>query len=177
VLRKSFPTDAEPTNHVLTKPKGLGSLGRRRYVATASWQGGFIAREIKDTLPSAFIWSQKHDTEPGNRWLLHTVESAVRAQDPFYQVRRNWLVRRLAPDCSRIELGDLGDAGEVCKLLKAMGHETANIHLGSPQGRKAIRSAWKKLPADWLTTAATEMLEAILKDFHDFQKVEIPEKS
>src|SRR5213078_1269822 len=32
---------------------------------------------------------------------------AVRAPDPFVQVRGRWIVRRLSPHCSRIELDEL----------------------------------------------------------------------
>ena len=41
------------------------------------------------------------------------------------------MLRRLAPDCSRIELASLPATHDAVKLLFAMGFETANVHLGS----------------------------------------------
>jgi hypothetical protein len=46
------------------------------------------------------------------------------------QVKGNWLVRRLAPDCSKIELATLNEAREIERLLEAMGKEAANISPG-----------------------------------------------
>ena len=69
----------------------------------------------------------------------------MRAHDPFYGMRKGWVLRRLAPHCTRIELGDFPQARDERYLLYAMGCETANVHLGSKQAR-AI--ALKARPAD-----------------------------
>ncbi len=170
VFRKSLPKDAEPTYHTVTKPKGLGSLGRRRYIALAQWRGGWIAREIKDTLPSAVLWATSTSKEAGNPWLMKTVEAAVRSPDPYYDVRRQWLIRRLAPDCSRIEWTTIEDPVKLAKLLHSMGKETANIHLGSPKAQKTISGAWKKLPEDWLLNAARALQDRTISEWSSWCK-------
>jgi hypothetical protein len=93
----------------------------------------------------------------------------VRCADPYYEVRRRWLVRRLGPDCSRIDIDELVHHEDLASLLYCMGQETANIHLGTPKGRKRIRESWNHLPPDWLETAARLMLKLSLKDWNRFR--------
>jgi len=170
-FRKILPCGAEPDYRVLLKPKGLGSLGRRRYLAFVSWQGGHMAREAKEVAPSAWFWANGKGKQAGkgNPWLEKTVCAAVRCADPYYSVKRGWLVRRLGPDCSRIDIEELVHHEDAAELLNRMGQETANIHLGTPKGRKRIRAAWKKLPHDWLETAAHRMFKLGMEDWHQFK--------
>jgi len=168
-FRKILPPGAEPEYCVLQKPKGLGSLGRRRYLALVNWQGGHLVREAKSVVPSACLWASGKKAGKGNPWLERTVRSAVRCADPYYEVRRGWLVRRLAPDCSRIDIDELVHHEDMASLLRCMGQETANIHLGTPKARKRITAAWERLPKDWLETAAHEMLKLSLKDWREFK--------
>jgi len=168
-LRKILPDGAEPQYRVLLTPKGLGSLGRQRYLALADWQGGHLAREAKSVVPSAVLWAAGKRAGKGNPWLDKTVRSAVRCADPYYEVRRGWLVRRLGPDCSRIDIDELVHHEDMASLLTSMGWETANIHLGTAKGRKRIRESWNHLPKDWLETTARKMLKLSLKDWHRFK--------
>ena len=169
-FRKSFPEGAEPDYRLLLKPKGLGSLGRRRYLALANWQGGRLVREAKSVVPSACLWAAGKRAGKGNPWLEKIVRAAVRCDDPYYEVRRGWLVRRLGPDCSRIDIDELVHHEDAASLLYCMGQETANIHLGTPKGGKRVRSAWAQLPADWLETAAHHMLKVSLKEWREFRE-------
>jgi Uncharacterized protein conserved in bacteria (DUF2252) len=169
-FRKSLPDGAEPEYRILQRPKGLGSLGRRRYLALVHWQGALMMREAKPVLPSACLWAAKKRTGKGNPWLEKTVESAVRCADPYYGVRRGWLVRRIAPDCSRIDLDELIHHGDIASLLRCMGAETANIHLGAARAVKSIKAGWRGLPKDWLESAANKMLKHCLEDWHQFKK-------
>ena len=170
-FRKILPKNAEPEYRVLLKPKGLGSLGRRRYLALASWQGGQLAREAKSVVPSACIWAAKKNPRAGkgNPWLQKVVRSAVRCADPYYEVRQGWLVRRLAPDCSRIDIDELLHHEDHASLLTCMGLETANIHLGTPKIARCLQAEWKHLSKEWLETAARHMLKQSLKDWHRFK--------
>jgi len=102
--------------------------------------------------------------------LERTVLSAVRCEDPYYQVRRGWLVRRLGPDCSRIDLDALTHHKDHAALLNSMGRETANVHLGSAKARKRIVASSNELPPDWLETAAELMFKLCLKDWKRFRK-------
>jgi len=147
---------------------GLGSLGRQRYVALADWRGGSVAREAKALAPSACEWAAK--SKGGGRILYQDVlDAAVRCADPFVRVQKRWIVRRLAPDCSRIELSQLPKVRDELRLLHAMGFETANIHLGSMAARK-LEADLKERGRGWLERAARAMEKAATADWHDYAK-------
>ena len=169
-FRKLLPEGAKCSYRVVHVPKGLGSLGRRRYLAVATWQGGLIAREAKDVVPSAYLWAARERVGKSNAWLERTMEAAVRCPDPLYVVKGRWLLRRLAPDCSRIDLEELKHHEDLASLLYSMGWETANIHLGGRNARKAISKALKNLKANWLRNSAQVMLDSCLEDWRKFKK-------
>ncbi|HEX4485134.1 MAG TPA: DUF2252 family protein, partial [Terriglobales bacterium] len=56
-LTKTLP-DPRMAYKVVRRQAGLGSLGQQRFVAIGMWQGGFVAREAKATVPSACSWLQ-----------------------------------------------------------------------------------------------------------------------
>ena len=173
-IRDLLPGGVEPSYRILTKPKGLGSLGRQRFLALAQHHGGIIAREAKEVAPSAWLWASGRGKRcgNGNPWLEKIVRAAVRCPDPWWEVRHGWRVRRLAPDCSRIDIDELVHHRDLASLLHAMGAETANVHLGTPRkGRKRIRAEWADLPRNWLLHAANDMHKICLKEWRDFKKV------
>jgi hypothetical protein len=90
---------------------------------------------------------------------------AVRCLDPYVQLRGHWIVRRLSPHCSRVELEALGTSRGECRLLEAMGRETANIHVGTEEKRKAILKDVRGRKANWLVNAAEKMADAVEKDW------------
>jgi hypothetical protein len=142
---------------------GLGSLGRERYVALAQWHGGSIAREAKALAPSASLFAKGGK---GTAPILYQeiLNRAVRCYDPFVHLFKRWVVRRLAPDCSRIELAALPRERDEIHLLHAMGWETANIHLGTARP-KPLLADLKKRPRNWLLRAALDMEKALKADF------------
>jgi uncharacterized protein (DUF2252 family) len=156
--------------HVYARKAGIGSLGRPRYSVIAEWRGGKVAREIKQLVPSAWVWARSNDAadkrvgQPHYRRLLNT---AVRCPDPFAHVTADdaWVVRRLAPDCVRIELKEKNEKLELNRserqeLLTAMGKEVANIHLGSPGAAAALLRDLDNRGddgGDWLMSAANTM--------------------
>jgi len=144
---------------------GLGSLGRERYVALADWRGGSIAREAKALAPSACVWAEGEGTAP----ILYQkiLDSAVRCGDPFVRLQKRWIVRRLAPDCSRIELPALPKERDELRLLHSMGWETANVHLGSAKPALLLKDFERRQPL-WLFQAARRMEKAVLADFQVF---------
>lgn len=147
---------------------GLGSLGRRRYLALVKLDNAFAAREAKELTASACLWAQGQ----GSSAVLYSaiLANAVRSPDPFLVVRDRWVVRRLSPDYSRIDLKGLSES-DLDMILNAMGWETSNIHLGSGKDRaKEIRQDVKNRDGDWLVTAAEAMHEATLDDFYDWQE-------
>ena len=143
---------------------GLGSLGHIRVLALARSCGAWIAREAKVLTPSACIWAGgKSKSEK----ILYSeiISRAARVQDPFLQLFENFLIRRLAPDCSRILLASLPEDHDEARLLEAMGFETANIHLGSRNAIPWIARDLKERPKRWLHRAAKKMVDAIQRDF------------
>jgi Uncharacterized protein conserved in bacteria (DUF2252) len=152
---------------VLHRQAGLGSLGRQRLTALAHWRGGTIAREAKPLTTSAWWWLRDGGAEPVQ--YSRIVSRAVRVADPFLQVHEGWVVRRLAPDCSRIELTHLSGVQDECKLLRMMGWETGNVHLGSQRSRKAILSDLRGRPEGWLCAAARRMRDATVQDWREWR--------
>ena len=145
---------------------GLGSLGRERYVALAEWRGGSVAREAKALAPSACVWAERGR---GNASILYEeiLHTAVRCGDPFVRLQKRWIVRRLAPDCSRVELSALPEKRDELRLLHSMGWETANVHLGSAKPAILLRDLEKR-PAAWLFQCARKMEKAVLADYAAF---------
>src|ERR1700691_4962851 len=164
----------EAIEHLLPEPgiryrlarrrAGMGSLGRVRVVAIAEWKGGRIAREAKALTGSALLWL---DPKRAPTEILYAaiLRRAVRSPDPYVQMRGHWIVRRLSPHCSRIELEALGTGRGECRLLEAMGRETANIHLGTEEKRRAILKDLRGRKGNWLLEAAEAMAEATEKDW------------
>jgi hypothetical protein len=133
---------------VVHRVSGLGSLGRERYTAITGWRGGKIAREAKAlTAPRAY------------RSIL---AKAIRCPDPWVRVVGRWIVRRLGPDCVRLE----GAAQK--RVWRAMGFETANVHLGSAAPERLLEDL-RGNEADWLHRAAKRMAEAVEADWQDWR--------
>ena len=148
---------------------GLGSLGHARYVAIAEWNGGRIAREAKALAPSAYYWAAK---KKGSEEILYQaiMNRAVRCPDPFVQLRGHWIVRRLSPHCSRVEISTLKAEQAEARLLHAMGYETANIHLGTKAARLQVLAHMKKQKGRWLHKATEAMLKMVREDWKDWRK-------
>ena len=147
---------------------GMGSLGRERYVAIADWRGGKIAREAKALATSAYAWALGGK---GKKDILYqdTLDRAVRCPDPFVQLRGGWIIRRLAPDCSRVELSSLPAERDELRLLYEMGWETANVHLGSKKAIKDVRADLRKRPTNWLHEASEAMAKATMEDWQEWK--------
>lgn len=152
---------------IVHRQAGLGSLGRQRYTALAHWRGGTIAREAKPLVPSA--WSWMRGTGAGLHYTK-IIKRAVRVPDPFLSVRDGWVIRRLAPDCSRIELQSVAGIRDECRLLWMMGWETGNVHLGTPRQRKAIVQDLGRRKLGWLLKAARRMRDATLADWRQWRE-------
>jgi len=159
-----LPPGAE-TYVVRRRVAGIGSLGRARFVAIADCAGAPIAREAKARIPSACVWSGAADTDDASVLL----ERAVRVPDPYFKILRHWIVRRLAPDCSRIVLADLPAGHDERRLLHAMGAETANVHLGSASARRLQRDLVRR-STKWLDRSAQAMSDAVLRDWRRWQQ-------
>lgn len=144
---------------------GVGSLGRPRFVAIAIVGGSQIAREAKAAVPSACSWARGDKTS--SLYCETILAGAIRVRDPFFGVAAGWIVRRLAPDCTRIELTDLPREREEIKLLRAMGWETANVHLGTLDAR--VGADLRRQPRGWLQRSAAAMASAVVRDWREWR--------
>jgi len=168
-LQKMLPTPV-PTGRIAHRIAGLGSLGRERYTLLLDWGGGKLAREAKRLTVSAAHWALDARKKTTGILYERILEQAVRCPDPFVRLQGPWIVRRLAPNCSRIELSSLPRQRDERHLLLHMGQETANLHLGSPRAVKKIRRQLARLPARWLETAAKAMAAAAMKDWRAWKR-------
>ena len=136
----SFRSRLRATFREQKSPGGLGSLGRRRFMAVeTNKKGVYEAREAKALVPSALYWLRGQDRMPSQTATL--LQHAIRIPDPYFQVHDRWLIRRLAPDVAKIELPTRRNDKRLSlapALLRLMGRETANIHLGS-----VTRTIWR----------------------------------
>ncbi len=148
---------------------GLGSLGRQRYVAVADWRGGRVAREAKALTVSACLWEQDDKTR-ADVLYQKILETSVRVLDPWVRLSGSWIVRRLAPDCSRVELAILPKERDEEKLLQAMGQETANVHAGDGAIKAAILQDLKHQHSHWLHKAAEAMADCTEDDWKKWKK-------
>jgi uncharacterized protein (DUF2252 family) len=147
---------------------GQGSLGRQRFVGMTDFQGGRIAREVKALVPSACLFALGKESK--KIYYTALCDSSVRCPDPFLSLNDNWIGRRLAPDCSRIDLAALPKVRDEQVLLSAMGFETGNIHLASADETSELLKALRKLPEGWLLKAAEAMYLDTLADFKMWRK-------
>jgi uncharacterized protein (DUF2252 family) len=166
-LQQALPDRSLPMK-IVKRRAGLGSLGRQRFTALVHWRGGLIAREAKALTTSAWWWNGD-GTRPPVRYS-QIVDQAVRVADPFLKIHDGWVVRRLAPDCSRVELENLADVQDQCKLLHMMGWETANVHLGSPRQLAGLTKDLRRRKGDWLCVAASRMRDATFNDWRAWRE-------
>jgi len=179
-LDRSFP-ERGLEKRIVHRVAGVGSLGRQRYVALAHWRGGRIAREAKALAPSACVFANSGPPLRRALWSLAgfarkihydaMLRRGVRCPDPCVNVSGDWLIRRLAPDCTRITLNALPKKRDERLLLQAMGGETANIHLGSLDA-KALLADLKRRDKRWLYDAASKMADDVTEDWRTWRKHE-----
>ena len=163
VLESSLPKGVD--YRVFTKTAGAGSLGRPRFVALATWDGGFIAREAKARVPSAVAWLHDPKWTPVDGSAL--LGQATRARDPFFATASKWSVRRLSPDCTSINLADMPKRRDERRLLRSMGWETANLH--GAGGARRILADLRRRPGTWLQDAVGAMSNALIRDWTDWR--------
>jgi hypothetical protein len=145
---------------------GMGSLGRQRFVTLAGFEGGPVCREAKALATSAWDWARGDDSQPIR--YQKALDISVRAHDPFVRLQGRWIVRRLAPDCSKIALAQFPREKDETRLLHAMGWETANVHLGSSRTKEVLADLAKRR-VHWLHKAAANMVAATKSDWKEWQ--------
>jgi hypothetical protein len=161
VLKQALPQKSD-VQKISARIAGLGSLGRYRFVALAARSGGYVAREAKSYVPPVSAGDDQ------TCYYKEIVSKAIRCADPTLGITDGWVIRRLSPYCSRVELSELPRGHDDKKLLHAMGYETANVHLGSATA-DAIKTDLAKRPQGWLHDSARAMLDAIKTDWHNWK--------
>jgi uncharacterized protein (DUF2252 family) len=167
LLEAALPEPGLKLRMVYRQP-GLGSLGRPRFTTMAEWRGGKVAREAKALVPSAWFWAT---SAAGDKQIYYDrcVQNAVRALDPFLRTDGGWILKRLSPYCSRIELSQLSRRRDEDKLLWAMGYELANVHLGTHGVVARILPDLRRHKPKWLRQSAEAMAEATLADWQEWR--------
>ena len=165
LLMRLLPHGVESLR-VVHRVAGLGSLGRQRLTAIGQFEGGCIAREVKQLAPPASFWA----TGKGSRQIRYgeIVKNSIRCGDPFLRQQDNWIGRRLSPSNSRIEIVDLPKEKDVERMLHAMGFETANLHLGSIQ-RKKLKKALERIKPTDLARESRALENAVLRDWKEWR--------
>ncbi|MEJ8859564.1 DUF2252 family protein [Variovorax robiniae] len=167
-LDAALPRDAEEQMY-WPRSAGVGSLGRPRWVVRAQWKGGPVVREAKALVPSAWTYARKH--ERTDLRIADIVNGRYRAPDPWFRLgEENLAVRRLSPNNHKIEMETLGPWLFEHDLLRAMGREIANIHLGTPSVAAGILAHIEQQPGQWLALAAEQAAECTRQDFEDWKK-------
>lgn len=151
-----------------SREAGVGSLGRPRIVGTGVAAGGRIAREAKALAPSAALWAAGRENDESLNYET-IITRAVRCRDPWVKQIDRWVVRRLAPDCSRIDTRKLS-AGAAAEILAAMGREAANIHLGVPSKAVVIVRDLERRKEGWLEEASLRMERITRKECGEWRK-------
>jgi hypothetical protein len=169
VLQRAMPKESQQLR-IVHRIGGLASLGRQRFTAIAPWRGGLVAREAKRLTESCWIWYKRTD-RPGPIRYMKVADQAVRVGDPFLHLRGRWIVRRLAPDCRRIDLHLWPQKRDVAKLLEDMGWETANVHLGTATQRRAICNDLQRRNSSWLLHATRIMADDTLRDWRQWKSL------
>jgi hypothetical protein len=166
-LRNSLPAGVKI--RFVRRTAGIGSLGQGRFVALAQWEGGWIAREAKATVPPVAWWltGRMGHEQP---YYERAIQRAIRAHDPYQRCVRGWIIRRLSPDANPIDLAGLPRHRDEDLLLHAMGAETANVHLGSASRVRAIRKDLARRKPGWLHAAAKRMAKVVHREWKEYRK-------
>jgi len=170
-IRKAIIADMPEQGLTVTfRPRtaGTGSLGRPRFVGIADWRGGRVVREGKALLPSG--WTLVEGRGAQKLRNAEIVAGTYRAPDPWYCVDGSVVVRRLSPNTHKIEVEDDASVLLAPKMLAAMGHELANIHLGTGQNKAAIKKDIDARKGSWLTDAADKAAEFVRREYKDWAK-------
>jgi uncharacterized protein (DUF2252 family) len=147
---------------------GTGSLGRPRWVGIADWRGGTVVREAKALVPSG--WTLVPGRGSRKLRCLEIAMGRYRAPDPWYDVRKGVVVRRLSPNSRKIEVKEQPDELLDPRMLRAMAHELANLHIGTGNRVRAIEKDFAKRKANWLHDATVAATKFVTSEFKTWTK-------
>jgi hypothetical protein len=166
-LGKALPEGATELEY-WPRTAGTGSLGRPRWVAYAQWRGAPILREAKALVPSGWSFAKGEDE------AIRASEIAngrYRAPDPWYAIPGDVVVRRLSANSRKLDVEDHGSELLTEKMLRAMGHELANIHLAT-RGRGALERDLRARLNGWFRTGVEAAVEFVSAEYEKWASQE-----
>ena len=146
---------------------GTGSLGRPRWVGIGSWRGGRLVREAKALVISG--WTLAFDASSKKLYVEKIASGKYRAPDPWYRVIGNVVVRRLSPNSHKIEVKHDAETLLDARMLRVMGHELANVHLGTDGAEASVQAHFSKRDAGWLQNAATAAAKLVSDEYEEWK--------
>lgn len=169
-LRKSMPAEAT-MERFAKRTKGGGSLGRPRYLAIGLWQGGRVVREAKAVVPSAWYWANEGLKLRQDGLAL--ASGRYRSGDPSLVVKSQLVIRRVAPDATKIDVSDIGNEGVSQRLLSAMGAELAAVHATHRNRTKVLRDIKRRgasgeYASAWLLEAVQAAIQQVTADYEAY---------
>lgn len=150
------------------RTSGLGSMGRPRFVVKAEWNHGLIFREAKRLLPSGAAFAAGKNEAPLR--VEELLKGAVRCTDPYVKIEGHWSARRLAPDCTRLELSEIKDTSSQEEFCHAMGWEMANVHLASQEQALAVQEDIERRTLEEILDFANAMKADTETDFNTWKE-------
>jgi Ser/Thr protein kinase RdoA (MazF antagonist) len=166
-IAAAMPESGLTVEKYYPRQAGTGSLGRQRWVGVADWRGGLVLREAKALVSSGWVRARGLKSR-----RLHVREIAAgryRAPDPWYSANDELVVRRLSPNTRKIEVAEEPEELLSPRMLAAMGHELANIHLGTGDHRRAIERDLAKRKDDWLHRNTLKAAAFVAKEFEQWR--------
>ena len=151
---------------IAQRSAGSGSLGRPRWVGTADWRGAPIVREAKALVTSA--WYRAHGRSNQAVRVSEIANGRFRPLDPWYRIKNGLIVRRLSPNNRKIEIEKNESTLFTRDMLRAMGFELANVHLGTTDRRDAIKRDIEKRKRGWLTANARKASDATTREYQEW---------
>lgn len=165
-LRKNVPEGAV-IERVVTRMKGVGALGRPRYVAVARWRGGHVMREAKALVPSSWEWA--HGATGANHFFA-AATGRYRSPDPFLTAHDGYIFRRIAADSRKVDLVSLTSPVVTADLVRAMGFDLGAIHAGTEGTAPKILADLAGRPRDWLRKASKAAAKAVEDDYEAWKR-------
>ena len=115
-------------------------------------------------------WTRAHGRQDERLRVQDIADGRFRAPDPWFSANNKVVVRRLSPNNRKIEVDVQPDKLLSRSMLRAMGHELANIHLGTGDRRDAIALDFRRRRRGWLHRATRAAAAAVAKDFKEWRK-------
>jgi len=86
--------------------------------------------------------------------FLKLARGKFRSPDPFLTVKDEFVLRRIAPDSRKVDLGEGAGSDLTFELLRVMGFDVRAIHAATKNSLNFISEDLRRRPTSWLYDAA-----------------------